>query len=69
MARPKETFLVWQDSEDEQFYNQYSSLTDAVSEEGSDAEIFEATLKSLGKFKLVTKVIRAGKTKRNEANV
>ena len=64
MGRPNELFLVWQDDEnDGQYYNQYTSLTDAVSQEGSGAEIFKASLESLGSFKLVTKVVKKSRKK------
>lgn len=56
--QPKELYLVWQGGEDEQFYSQYTSLTDAVSNEDKDAEILKADLTSLGTFELVTKVVK-----------
>jgi hypothetical protein len=66
MRRPKELFLVWQDGEDEQLYNQYWSLAEAVSGEGESAEIFEAKLTSLGYYKLVTKTVKTKKPKGNK---
>jgi len=61
MARPKELFVVWQDGEDEQFYNQYLSLLEAAKEEGPEAEIFKASLESVGSYDLVTKLVRPKK--------
>lgn len=58
--RPIELYLVWQDGEDEQFYNQYFSLRDAVASE-EDAEIFKANLEPMGQYRLVTKLIRKPK--------
>lgn len=63
MERQKELYLVWQDGVDEQFYNQYFTLTDAVSDSESGTEIFKADLKSLGSFELVTKVVKTKKGK------
>lgn len=66
MEQEKEVYLVWQDGVDEQFYNQYFSLEDAVSSESKDAEIFRADLVSLGSFELkVTKKL-VKKTKKGK---
>ena len=51
-TRPTETYLVWMDGDDEQYYNLYTSLKDAVIE-NEGIEIFKADLKSLGKFEAV----------------
>lgn len=67
MPRAKELFLVWMDGEDEQFYNQYFSLTDAVASEGSGVEVFKADLTSLGSFELVTKLKKTKKSKKKVA--
>ena len=64
MARAKELFLVWMNGDDEQYYNQYFSLTDAVASEGSNAEIFKADLTSLGSFELVTKLKKTKQKKK-----
>jgi len=66
MERQKELFLVWQGGADEQFYNQYESLVDAVSSEEEGTEIFEAKLTSLGSYRLVTKMIKEKKSKKAE---
>ena len=58
MERPKELFLVWQDDESEQFYNQYETLREAVAAEVKGAEVFKAQLSSLGSFEVKTKVIK-----------
>ena len=58
MPQPKELYLVWQDGEDEQYYNQYFSLKDAVSGEVEGAEIFKANVKLLGAFEIVTKLVK-----------
>lgn len=63
MSRPKELYLVWVDGEDEQYYNQYFSLTDAVKSEDEGTEIFKASLTPLGTFRLVTKLVKGSKKK------
>ena len=63
MKRQKELF--WQGGADEQFYNQYESLVDAVSSEEGN-EIFEAKLTSLGSYRLVTKMVKEKKSKKAE---
>ncbi len=61
--QPKILYLVWQDGEDEQYYNQYTDLVDAVSSEGTDVEIFKADIKSVGTYELITKLVKKTKTK------
>ena len=56
MSRPKTMYMVWMDGVDEQYFNQYSSLEDAISENPHD-EIFEANFKSLGRFELFVKKV------------
>lgn len=62
-VRPAKLFLVWMDGEDEQYYNQYSSLEDAVSSEGDGVEVFTATPVSLGKFERSVKIVKSKKQK------
>lgn len=66
MGVPKTMYVVWMDGEDEQYFNQYNSLEDAVSENPNE-EVFEAKLKSLGRFELfVKKVIKKSKKTKKE---
>ena len=64
LQAPKDLYLVWQGAEDEQFYNQYTSLVDAVSSEEKGALIFKANLESLGSFELITKLVKNKKRKK-----
>ena len=61
MSKGEKIYLVWQDGEDENYYNQYESLEDAVSSEEEPVEVFEADLKSLGQFRMQTKVVKIPK--------
>lgn len=62
MEKPKELFLVWQDSEDELFFNQYETLQDAVACEEKDddesVEVYKASLQRLGEYKITTNVVK-----------
>ena len=57
MSKPNELYLVWVGAEDEQYYNQYFTLEDAVRDNDSDTEIFKAEVESLGYFEVVTKLV------------
>lgn len=59
----KELYFVWRGEEDGQYFEQYDSLEDAVTSNSSGVEVFKAELKSLGLFKVVTKVVKAKKGK------
>jgi hypothetical protein len=63
MNKNKNIYLVWQDGEDEQYWNQYESLIDAVTGEPDGAEIFEALPKSIGRYELQTKLKKSKKAK------
>jgi hypothetical protein len=62
MEKKNKLYLVWcqeqEDDVDSGFWNQYTSLEDAVSTEGDSVEVFIATPKRLGKFKRAVKTIR-----------
>ncbi len=58
----EKVFLVWQDGVDQQFWNQYESLEDAVSD-NQEVEIYEAIPKLLGKFKVVAQKLKVKKVK------
>lgn len=61
----KELFLVWKDDPNEQFYNQYDSLEDAVCDEGENGdavEVFHVVPKSLGIFRKSYKIVKAKKS-------
>lgn len=65
----KKIYLVWQDGEDEQYYNIYHSVDDAVASEHDDwengeVEVLEATPKCLGLFKLKTTTVKAKRKKK-----
>lgn len=60
----KEVYLVWQNAEDEQFFNQYDSLEDAVASEENPVEVYLAKPKMLGTFKVATKVVKSRKGKK-----
>lgn len=62
---PKKQYLVWQgyDNEDEQYFNYYDTLNDAVTCESGDAEdgeveVFEANIKLLGIYKSKSVVVK-----------
>ena len=68
MGRPKTMYMVWMDGDDEQYFNQYWTLEDAVSENPNE-EILEASFKSLGQFKLqVKKVLKKIKKTNKESS-
>jgi hypothetical protein len=56
--RPDKVYLVWMGGEDEQYYNQYFSLSDAVTSNEEDTEILVADVRSLGRFKVVVKLVK-----------
>jgi len=58
MKKQKPVYLVWQDGEDLEFWNQYESLNDAVSSEEEPVEVYRAQPRLVGKFKKAAKLIR-----------
>lgn len=56
-------FLIWKGAEDEQYYEQFTSLESAVYEGGDGVEVFQAVPVSLGKFKRTVQVVRVKKQK------
>lgn len=63
MDQPKKLYLVWKDGEDEQYYNQYFSLEDAVSEEGDGVEVLQAKLTPIGAYKRSVRIVKTKKSK------
>lgn len=63
MNKNGKLFLVWQSGENEQFWNQYDSLENAVLSEGDGTEVFEATVKSLGVYERSVKFVKSKKEK------
>ncbi len=61
-------YLVWMDGEDEQYYNQYFTMADAVSDNGDGVEIYSATPKYRGKFKSKTAIVKIKQRKRRIKN-
>lgn len=68
MAKPKELFLVWQDGADEQYFNQYYNLLDAVTSEPEPCEVYKANVNYLGHFKSAVKVLKAKKARAKKAS-
>lgn len=62
MERPKRVYLVWQSGEDQNYYDQYGSLAEAV-EQNNKAEIFIARPRCIGRYKTVTKPVRIKRRK------
>ena len=59
MNKTGKIYLVWNDEDEEaenHYWEQYYSLEDAVGEH-PNKDIFEATPKNLGKFKIQTSVV------------
>lgn len=70
MNKNKEFFVVWQGGADEQFWNQYDSLEDAVSNEGGKCvEVFSCTPKALGLYDSDVKIVlKKSKTKKEKVS-
>lgn len=58
MENNKDLYLVWQGAEDEQYYNQYFSLKDAVTSEPEGSRIMKASLTYIGQYEIVTKLVK-----------
>lgn len=54
--KPKKLYLVWNDDDEYQYFEQFDSLEDAVRE--SKTEVFIASIRRLGVFQKRNKVIR-----------
>lgn len=65
MENPKKMYLVWMDGVDEQYYNQYFTLEDAVSGHSDGVEVFIADIKFLGNFERSFKIVKS-KTKKSK---
>lgn len=63
-SRPNTIYLVWMGLEGEQYYNQYFSLEEAVSDNDENVDIYQANLKVLGQFKVVMKLVKKKQSKR-----
>lgn len=74
MLKTDKIYLVWQKEDDFEYFLQYNSLEDAVTEntcsesdEANDIEVFEATPKLLGTFKLLPTKVRVKKVNAKKA--
>ncbi len=63
MKKGEKFFVVFMDGQDEQFYNQYDTLVDAVTDNEDPVEVFEVTPKSLGKFEAVAQPVKLKRVK------
>lgn len=54
--KPKKLYLVWNDSDEYHYFEQFDSLEDAVTE--SKTEVYVASIRRLGVFQKRNKVIR-----------
>ena len=54
--KPKKLYLVWNDDDEYQYFEQFDSLEDAVNE--SKTEVYVASIRRLGVFQKRNKVIR-----------
>ena len=61
VVKPKVLYFVYQDGEDEQYYNQYESMEDAVSDSSNPVEVFEAKLNLLGTFQKSYRIAKVSK--------
>lgn len=60
----KKIYMVWQGGENEQFFNQFETIEDAVYSEGDVAEVYVAEPKYLGKFKRKVEMVKIKKRKK-----
>ena len=57
--KPKKLYLVWNDSDEYQYFEQFDSLEDALSSQGNQkTEVFIASIRRLGEFKREMRCIR-----------
>ncbi len=63
MIKGEKLYLVWQDGEDEQYYEQYESLEDAVTSRDEPVQVYEATVKSIGAYEVLPTKIKLKKVK------
>lgn len=59
--RPTKLYLVWEsdlESPDGGYFNQYETLHDAVQSTGGLVEVFIASIKRLGTFRMSTNAVR-----------
>lgn len=57
-------YLVWDENDhDEGYWQQYSSLDDAISSNDGHANVYIATPRRIGTFKIASKIIRIKKRK------
>lgn len=68
MNKQNKVYLVWADGEDEQYWNQFDSLEEAVTYEGGSApvEVYVATPKRIGRFKRKHVLIRVKNRKKRK---
>lgn len=59
--KPNKLYLVWQ--ENDQFFNQYDTLEDAVSDNGDNTEVYIADIRKLGVFNRQVSVVKVKKKK------
>lgn len=58
-------YLVWMDGEDEQYYNQYQTIGEAISDNGDGVEIYSARPVYRGRFKSKVAIVKI-KKRRNK---
>lgn len=66
MQKNKKLYFVFKEPEDAEelgYHAQYDSIQEALEDNCKEAEILTATLKPIGKFRLVTKPVRIKKRK------
>lgn len=52
-------FMVWQEADASQYFNQYTTIEDAVSSEGDNCEVWVAEPKYLGTFCRDVRVVKS----------
>lgn len=65
--KPKKLFLVWQEPGDGEtgFFNQYDTMKDAIDDTaGGIADVYTASIKYAGKFKMQNKAVRIKQRKK-----
>lgn len=57
----KKVYFVWDG--DEKFWRQYDSIEEACADSEEPVEVFEADMRSLGKFENVARLVKGKKVK------